>query len=59
MLPMAGSVEKVREEACLFDVYMAERLLVSRERKPVRKVLLWASVRMRGKKLLRQVARLP
>ena len=51
--------DQAREEACLFDVYMAERLLVSRERKPVRKVLLWASVRMRGKKLLRQVARLP
>ena len=47
--------DQAREEACLFDVYMAERLLVSRERKPVKKVLLWVSVTNLFRKPVRTV----
>ena len=51
--------DQTKDVFCLLALYIVDKLLVSLLRNPVRKVLLWASVRIRGKKLLKHVALLP
>lgn len=48
--------DQVKVEACLLAAYTEDRFEDSLARNPLRNVLLWVSVKTRGKKLLRQMA---